>query len=400
MASVTFENVSKWFGDVPVLQNLNLHIADREFLVLVGPSGCGKTTALRCLAGLESVSCGRIFIGDRCVNTLPPKDRDIAMVFQSDALYPHMTVYENLALPLWLQQQRGTLRRVLQHLKMWPMRKKHSDDVVLQDEPEIAHRVREVATLLQIDHLLPRKPRALSGGQQQRVALGRAIIRNPSVFLMDEPLSNLDAQLRTHMRAEIMHISQRLNSTFLYVTHDQTEAMTMGDRIAVMYEGRIQQVDTPQNIYDHPVNQFVASFIGYPAMNFFEAEIIVDERTTEGTSFSFMEKSGIVLPIAPELVHRFAPFVGRELVVGIRPHHIVGPVCAPTAAAKVIRVEARVAMVEWMGHEMYGHMEHGTTRFIACLTPNSIIQPGCLIPVGFMTDHIHLFDPATKRALL
>lgn len=410
MASITFDNVSKRFGDVPVLQNLNLHIEDREFMVLVGPSGCGKTTALRCLAGLESVSSGRILIGDRCVNDLHPKDRDIAMVFQSYALYPHMTVYDNLAFSLRLRHKRGSLQRVLHHLDMWSGRKKsiHSNSAIdsamdgsaPQDEPEIAHRVKEVAALLRIDHLLQRKPGSLSGGQQQRVALGRAMVRNPSAFLMDEPLSNLDAQLRTQMRIEISQVHQRIKSTFLYVTHDQTEAMTMGNRIAVMHEGKLQQVDTPQQLYDHPVNQFVAGFIGSPAMNFFEAEFVSDEQAGEGVTLLLNEKSGMIFPIAPELTHRFAPFVGKQLLVGIRPHHIFDPACATLEATGSALEKALVTMVEWMGNEMYGHMQHGTTCFIAGLNPNSKVQPGHLFQAGFMMKHIHLFDPKTKRALL
>jgi multiple sugar transport system ATP-binding protein len=254
MASIKFDHVWKRFGDVTVLKNLDLDIADGEFLVLVGPSGCGKSTALRCLAGLEEITEGRIFIGDRDVTDVPPKDRDIAMVFQSYALYPHMSVYDNMAFGL-------KLRRV--------------------PKAEIDRRVKEAAEMLSIGHLLDRKPKALSGGQRQRVALGRAIVRDPAVFLMDEPLSNLDAKLRVQTRAEISKLHQRLKTTFIYVTHDQTEAMTMGSRIAVMRDGILQQIDTPQNLYDHPANMFVAGFIGSPAMNFFEARL---ERTDGGVS--------------------------------------------------------------------------------------------------------------------
>ena len=231
MASIKYDHVWKRFGDVTVLKNLDLDIADGEFLVLVGPSGCGKSTALRCLAGLEEITEGRIFIGDRDVTDVPPKDRDIAMVFQSYALYPHMSVYDNMAFGL-------KLRRV--------------------PKAEIDRRVKEAAEMLSIGHLLDRKPKALSGGQRQRVALGRAIVRDPAVFLMDEPLSNLDAKLRVQTRAEISKLHQRLKTTFIYVTHDQTEAMTMGSRIAVMRDGILQQIDTPQNLYDHPANMFVA----------------------------------------------------------------------------------------------------------------------------------------------
>ncbi len=246
MASVTYKNVSKKFGDVIALSDLNLEIVDKEFLVLVGPSGCGKTTALRCLAGLEEITDGEVLIGDRVVNDIPPKDRDIAMVFQSYALYPHMSVYDNMAFGL-------KLRHV--------------------PKEDIKRRVEEAAKILGIEHLLKRKPRELSGGQRQRVAVGRAIVREPKVFLFDEPLSNLDAKLRVQTRAEISKLHHRLQTTFIYVTHDQMEAMTMATRIAVMNKGLLQQLDTPQNLYDKPNNLFVAGFIGSPAMNFFPATL-------------------------------------------------------------------------------------------------------------------------------
>ncbi|NJO08105.1 MAG: ABC transporter ATP-binding protein, partial [Chloroflexaceae bacterium] len=244
MARIIYEHVTKRFGDVTVLDDVHLTVNDQEFLVLVGPSGCGKSTALRCLAGLEDVTEGQIYIGDRVVNDLPPRDRDIAMVFQSYALYPHMSVYDNMAFALKLRKE---------------------------PKQVIDARVREAADVLGIGHLLERKPRALSGGQRQRVALGRALVRNPAVFLMDEPLSNLDARLRVQTRAEISKLHQRLKTTFIYVTHDQTEAMTMGTRIAVLSNGILQQIDTPQMLYDAPANTFVAGFIGSPAMNFFDA---------------------------------------------------------------------------------------------------------------------------------
>ncbi|HOG60855.1 MAG TPA: ATP-binding cassette domain-containing protein, partial [Flexilinea sp.] len=244
MASVTYDHVWKKFGDVEVLKDIQLAINDKEFLVLVGPSGCGKSTALRCLAGLEEVTSGEILIGDRVVNDISPKDRDIAMVFQSYALYPHMTVFDNMAFGLKLRKT---------------------------PKEEINRRVNEAAATLGLERLLQRKPRELSGGQRQRVALGRAIVRNPQVFLLDEPLSNLDAKLRVQTRSEISKLHQRLQTTFIYVTHDQVEAMTMADRIAVMYKGIIQQLDTPQNLYNRPDNLFVAGFIGSPAMNFFNA---------------------------------------------------------------------------------------------------------------------------------
>src|SRR5574340_1134363 len=246
MASVTYENVVKKFGDMVAVDNMNFHVKDKEFLVLVGPSGCGKTTALRLLAGLEDITGGAISIGERVVNDVAPKDRDIAMVFQSYALYPHMSVYDNMAFGLRLRKT---------------------------PKSEIDRRVKEAADILGIGQLLQRKPKQLSGGQRQRVALGRAIVREPKVFLMDEPLSNLDAKLRVQTRAEISKLHQRLETTFIYVTHDQTEAMTMATRIAVMKNGILQQLDTPQNLYDNPANMFVAGFIGSPAMNFFDAKV-------------------------------------------------------------------------------------------------------------------------------
>ena len=242
MANISLKNIYKVYpGNVTAVSDFNLEIDDREFIVLVGPSGCGKSTTLRMIAGLETISSGELRIGDRLVNDVAPKDRDIAMVFQSYALYPHMSVYKNMAFSLKLKKM---------------------------EKDEIDKRVREAAKILDIEHLLDRKPKALSGGQRQRVALGRAMVRNPKVFLLDEPLSNLDAKLRTAMRSEISKLHQRLGTTFVYVTHDQTEAMTMGDRIVVMKDGFVHQVDTPQNLYDHPVNQFVAGFIGSPQMNF------------------------------------------------------------------------------------------------------------------------------------
>src|SRR5919206_177276 len=263
MASIKYDHVWKRFGEVSVLKDLDLDINDQEFLVLVGPSGCGKTTALRCLAGLEEITDGNIYIGDRIVNDVPPKDRDIAMVFQSYALYPHMSVYDNMAFGLKLRKTPKT---------------------------EIDQRVKEAADMLGIAHLLDRKPKALSGGQRQRVALGRAIVRNPAVFLMDEPLSNLDAKLRVQTRSEISKLQQRLKTTSVYVTHDQIEAMTMGHRMAVMNAGKIQQVGTPLEVYDKPANVFVAQFIGTPPMNFFDATIANDR--VDAVKFS--------LPVPPK----------------------------------------------------------------------------------------------------
>src|SRR5512134_1220938 len=285
MASVTFDHVYKRFGEVIAVNDLNIQVADREFLVLVGPSGCGKTTALRCLAGLEDVSDGRILIGDQMVNDVAPKDRDIAMVFQSYALYPHMSVYDNMAFGLKLRKT---------------------------PKDEIKRRVQQAADILGIGHLLDRKPRQLSGGQRQRVAVGRAIVREPKVFLFDEPLSNLDAKLRVETRANISKLHQQLQTTFIYVTHDQTEAMTMATRIAVINKGLLQQIDTPQTLYDRPDNLFVAGFIGSPAMNFFPAKLIMDNgnMVVDGGSFK--------LTVPEDRKAAYAHEVGRDIIFGIR----------------------------------------------------------------------------------
>src|SRR5512134_991818 len=289
MARVSFENVVKKYGDVTAVNNLNIDVADKEFLVLVGPSGCGKTTALRCLAGLEEITAGDIKIGDRVVNDIAPKDRDIAMVFQSYALYPHLSVYDNMAFGL-------KLRKV--------------------PKEEIKRRVNEAADILGIRDYLDRKPRQLSGGQRQRVAVGRAIVREPKVFLFDEPLSNLDAKLRVAMRAEISKLHQRLKTTFIYVTHDQIEAMTMATRIAVINKGLLQQLDTPHNLYDYPANLFVAGFIGSPAMNFFPAKIVKQDGKliVDGSSFQ------VQIPESRMAVYQ--PYEGKDIIFGIRPENI------------------------------------------------------------------------------
>ena len=289
MASVKYTSVTKSFGEVDAVKDLSIDIADKEFLVFVGPSGCGKTTSLRLLAGLEEIDEGDIYIGDTLVNDILPKDRDIAMVFQNYALYPHMNVYDNLSFAL-------KLRHV--------------------SKSDIDKSVHEAASILGIDRLLQRKPKQLSGGERQRVALGRAIVRHPQVFLMDEPLSNLDAKLRVQTRAELIKLHERLQATFVYVTHDQVEAMTMGSRIAVMEGGLLQQVDTPQYLYDAPENMFVAGFIGSPSMNFFDATLVgsEDELAVETKAFR--------LPIPPELLPALKPHLGKEVSLGLRPEDI------------------------------------------------------------------------------
>ena len=292
MASISCRHVKKVYpGNVTAVPDFNLEIADKEFIVFVGPSGCGKSTTLRMIAGLEEISGGEMYIGDRLINDVPPKDRDIAMVFQNYALYPHMTVYKNMAFGLELRKM---------------------------PKDEIDKRVREAAKILEIEHLLDRKPKALSGGQRQRVALGRAMVRNPAVFLLDEPLSNLDAKLRTSMRTEIIKLHKKLATTFIYVTHDQTEAMTMGDRIVVMKDGMIQQVDTPQNLYDYPCNIFVAGFIGSPQMNFLDGTL-----KKAGDQF-VVDLAGTEVPLPKEKTAdgKLDAYVGKTLKVGIRPEDI------------------------------------------------------------------------------
>ncbi len=313
MAEVILEHIYKRFGNVTAVKDFNLHIKDEEFMVFVGPSGCGKTTTLRMIAGLEEISDGTLKIGDRVVNDVPPKDRDIAMVFQNYALYPHMNVYQNMSFGLRLRKT---------------------------PKNEIDTRVREAAQILQIEHLLERRPRELSGGQRQRVALGRAIVREPKVFLMDEPLSNLDAKLRVEMRASITKLHRRLGVTTIYVTHDQVEAMTMGSRIVVMKDGLIQQVDTPINLYDKPVNKFVGGFMGSPAMNFLVGTL--QDGSIKGTSFSVKPDS--------ELSQKLLNYNGKKVYMGIRPEalHIKGMTDIP---AEGHTINATVEVVEPLGAE-------------------------------------------------
>lgn len=365
MASVTYDHVTKRFGDVIAVNDLTIHIEDGEFLVFVGPSGCGKTTALRLLAGLEEISSGNIYIGDRLVNDVPPKDRDIAMVFQSYALYPHMTVYENMAFGL-------KLRKV--------------------PKKEIDRRVREAARILGIENLLDRKPKQLSGGQRQRVAVGRAIVREPAVFLMDEPLSNLDAKLRVQARAELSKLHQRLGTTFIYVTHDQVEAMTMGTRIAVINAGVLQQVDTPQNLYDRPANVFVAGFIGSPAMNFFSATLV--ERDGQVC----VDTGDFLLPIPEDRQGTYRPHLGREIVFGIRPEDVHDPDFAPPAIHGV-PVEARVAVTELMGNEIIVYLDTDRYEFLGRFDPRAVARVGQTRQVIFNMDRMHIFDRESELAI-
>ncbi|RME90875.1 MAG: sn-glycerol-3-phosphate ABC transporter ATP-binding protein UgpC, partial [Anaerolineae bacterium] len=345
--------------------DLNIHVDDKEFLVLVGPSGCGKTTSLRLLAGLEEITEGRILIGDRVVNDVPPKDRDIAMVFQSYALYPHMNVYDNMAFGL-------KLRKV--------------------PKEEIKRRVYEAAEILGIQDLLDRKPRQLSGGQRQRVAVGRAIVREPKVFLFDEPLSNLDAKLRVQMRAEISKLHQRLQTTFIYVTHDQVEAMTMATRIAVMNKGELQQIDTPQNLYDYPANLFVAGFIGSPAMNFFPATL----RREDGTLY--VDTGDFSVPIPADRAAPYQSYEGKKVVFGIRPENVHDPAFLPPDI-QAEKVEAKVDVTELMGNEIFVYLVSGQHTFVARVDPRSSFRVGDRVQVAFDMSTFHIFDAETEKAI-
>ncbi len=365
MASVTYENVTKTFGEVVAVNDLDIQIEDKEFLVFVGPSGCGKTTSLRLLAGLEEITDGNIYIGDRLVNDVPPKDRDIAMVFQSYALYPHMSVYDNMAFGL-------KLRRTA--------------------KSEIERRVQEAAGILGIGELLDRKPKQLSGGQRQRVAVGRAIVREPHVFLMDEPLSNLDAKLRVQTRAQLIKLHQRLETTFIYVTHDQMEAMTMGTRIAVMNDGLLQQLDTPQNLYDRPDNIFVAGFIGSPAMNFFDVTLVgtAEEMYVDGGTFK--------LRVPADKISSLRDHLGKEVIFGVRPEDIHARPYVPSDIPEA-SMQVEVDVTELMGNEIFLYLLTGKTSFTARVDPRVRTRSGEEIEVAVNMDNMHIFDPETEQAV-
>jgi multiple sugar transport system ATP-binding protein len=365
MASVTYDHVTKRFGEVTAIDDLNIFIEDKEFLVLVGPSGCGKTTALRCLAGLEDVSDGNIMIADQMVNDVAPKDRDIAMVFQSYALYPHMSVYDNMAFGLKLRKMR---------------------------KEEIKTRVNDAAELLGIQDLLTRKPRQLSGGQRQRVAVGRAIVRNPKVFLFDEPLSNLDAKLRVETRANISKLHLQLQTTFIYVTHDQTEAMTMASRIAVMNKGVLQQIDTPQNLYDRPDNLFVAGFIGTPAMNFFNAKL------TKENGRLIVDTGTFSVQVPENRNDVYAELIGKQVIFGVRPEDIHNPQFAPVGI-HAQAVDAVIDITELMGNEIFVYLKSGESNFIARVDPRSRYQVNDKVQIVFNMDNMHIFDLETERAI-
>ena len=378
MASLSLRHVYKRYpGGVTAVSDFNLEIKDKEFIILVGPSGCGKSTTLRMVAGLEEISDGEIYIGDKLVNDVAPKDRDIAMVFQNYALYPHMTVFDNMAFGLKLRKT---------------------------PKDEIKRRVEEAARILDISHLLERKPKALSGGQRQRVALGRAIVREPKVFLLDEPLSNLDAKLRAQMRTEISKLHQRLGTTFIYVTHDQTEAMTMGTRIVVMKSGLIQQVDTPNNLYLYPCNLFVAGFIGSPQMNFIESKLLKEgddylvEFGSEDTKTRAGVKYKIKLPASKNKDNCLEAYAGKEVIMGIRPENVHNEEDL-IAIHKDGLVEADVEVTELMGAETYLYMNCEGQSINARVSPTNTARPGDKIKIAFETAKIHLFDKETELTI-
>ena len=371
MASVSLKHIYKIYaGGVTAVSDFCLDIEDKEFIVLVGPSGCGKSTTLRMVAGLEEISDGELYIGDKLVNDVAPKDRDIAMVFQNYALYPHMTVFDNMAFGL-------KLRKV--------------------PKDQIKQRVEEAAHILGIEHLLNRKPKALSGGQRQRVALGRAIVREPKVFLMDEPLSNLDAKLRVQMRTEITKLHQKLQTTFIYVTHDQTEAMTMGSRIVIMKDGFIQQVDTPQNNYDYPANKFVAGFIGSPQMNFFDVKLAAEN----GKVYAIFGDNKILVPKEKIALFKDESYIGKEVVMGIRPENIDD---APefVAAHADAKIKVHVEVTELMGSETYLYFSTSGKEesVIARVDPRTVTRAGDDIEVALDTSRLHFFDKETEETIL
>jgi multiple sugar transport system ATP-binding protein len=381
LAGVSFRNITKVFGkDVKAVNNLNLEIKDGEFMVLVGPSGCGKTTALRMIAGLEESTDGDLMIGETRVNDVPPKDRDIAMVFQNYALYPHMTVYENISFGLRLRELGGLF---------WQLT--HAAEAKKVKE-SIDARVQEAAKMLSIEHLLQRRPKELSGGQRQRVALGRAIVRKPKVFLMDEPLSNLDAKLRIQTRAELVKLHRQLNVTTIYVTHDQVEAMTMGQRIAVMKDGLLQQCDTAEKVYNEPANMFVAGFIGSPPMNFMDAKV-------ENTAGKFMVNcDDFSLPLKPG--HAAEKLVGQTVKLGIRPEAIFDAAMnnpIPTTPENTITAE--VDVLEPLGHQYIAYLKVGDHSFLASLDAGTKVQIGTNAKFALNLDSLHIFHPETGEAI-
>jgi multiple sugar transport system ATP-binding protein len=363
MAQVTLNKVVKKFDQTEAVRGIDLDIADQEFVVLVGPSGCGKSTTLRMIAGLEETTAGEITIGGQVVNDLPPKDRDIAMVFQNYALYPHMTVFENMSFGL--------------RLKKFP-------------KAEIKQRVERAARILDITELLERRPRQLSGGQRQRVAMGRAIVRNPKVFLFDEPLSNLDAKLRVQMRTEIKKVHQQVRTTTVYVTHDQVEAMTLADRVVVMNGGRIEQIGTPHELYHAPRTRFVAGFIGSPAMNFIPCQLV-----ESAGALAVRMADGLALPVPAERLALYRPYANRDMVFGLRPEHITETRSYSSGAEFTLPVD----VVEPMGMETMVYFIVGGVEICARVSPESAMGPG--ERMRFMADmrHMHLIDPTTEQVI-
>ena len=367
MASLSLKNICKKYPNgFEAVKDFNLEIADKEFIIFVGPSGCGKSTTLRMVAGLEDITSGELKIGDKVVNDVEPKDRDIAMVFQNYALYPHMTVYDNMAFGL-------KLRKV--------------------PKDEIDKQVREAARILDLSALLDRKPKALSGGQRQRVAMGRAIVRNPKVFLMDEPLSNLDAKLRVQMRIEIAKLHQRLDATIIYVTHDQTEAMTLGTRIVVMKDGVIQQVDTPQNLYDKPQNLFVAGFMGSPQMNFLDAKVEV-----KGDQVNLLF-AGQTLPLPPAKAKKLIEggYDGKTVTFGIRPEDVYDSEMFIETAKCTF--ESTVKVYELLGAEVYLYFDLEEFPITARVNPRTTARPGDKVKLAFDVEKVHVFDKETEQVI-
>jgi multiple sugar transport system ATP-binding protein len=359
MANVILRNLVKKINDSVIVNNINLEVQDREFCILVGPSGCGKSTTLRLIAGLEEITTGEIWIGNRLVNGVPPMNRDIAMVFQNYALYPHMTVYENMAFGLKLRKY---------------------------GKKDIDSRVREAAEILNISHLLERRPKELSGGQRQRVAVGRAIVRKPKVFLFDEPLSNLDAKLRVQMRAEISKLHDRLQTTMIYVTHDQVEAMTMGDRICVMQDGVIKQVDKPLEIYNRPGNKFVASFIGSPPMNFMDVQV-----TPRGSEI-WLEEGKFSLRLPTGIEENVRAYAGQTVILGVRPEDLSEKVYAGASRTEGQTALSTVEVVQPMGSEILLYLNTGKNTLVARLEPNTTAKVNQEIEILFNMEKIHLFD--------
>lgn len=369
MASLLLKNVTKKYpnGFVAV-KEFNLEIKDKEFIIFVGPSGCGKSTTLRMIAGLEDISSGELYIDDKLVNDVEPKDRDIAMVFQNYALYPHMSVYDNMAFGLKLRKT---------------------------PKDEIDQKVRNAARILDLEHLLDRKPKALSGGQRQRVAMGRAIVRSPKVFLMDEPLSNLDAKLRGQMRVEISKLHQRLETTIIYVTHDQTEAMTLGTRIVVMKDGVVQQVDSPQNLYDSPCNKFVAGFIGAPQMNMIDAQVA---KAGSDVTLSFGGHT-VALPAAKGKGLEDGGYIGKTVTLGIRPEDLHDEEAFLAANPKSI-FQAEIRVYEMLGSEVLLYFDIADANFTAKVNPRTTARPGDSIKVAMDLEKVHIFDKDTEKVII